>query len=184
MTREEEIRRASYIIANGQASSEHFIQGAQWADKTLIEDIGEWWFDHLKGFLGEGLARNVIDNDFKPNFTSNYTTKQDTPPQEERKRIFDIIKQEWRENELKNENTKLIDNIRKCNLSGFDKFIENNSKHELQCDIFQSAYNIASDKTFQRCFQWLKRNIYKYQYNLQKFVNDFYNENNPDNHKL
>lgn len=182
MTREEEIRRASYIIANGQASSEHFIQGAQWADKTLIEDIGEWWFDHLKGFLGEGLARNVIDNDFKKQFTSNYTTTKDTPPQEERKRIFDIIKQEWRENELKNENTKLIDNIKKCNPSGFDKFIENNSKHEL--DLFQSAYNTASDKTFQRCFQWLKRNIYKYQYNLQKFVNDFYKDNNPDNHKL
>ena len=181
MTREEEIRRASYIIANGQVSSEHFIQGAQWADKTLVEDIGEWWVQHLKGFLGEGLARNVIDNDFKPQFTPSHTPQQDTPSPEERKRFFEIIKQEHRENELLNEKQKIIDNIKRCNLSGFDKFIENNSKHEQD---LQSAYNIASDKTFQRCYLWLKRNIYKYQYNLQKFINDFYKENNPHIHKL
>lgn len=38
-----------------------FIQGYEQAEKDTIEKAAEWWYQHLNGFLTEGLAKGVID---------------------------------------------------------------------------------------------------------------------------
>lgn len=53
MNRQEEIKKASMIIANGQVSSENFVKGAEWADKTMIEKACEWLKENLQDYIND-----------------------------------------------------------------------------------------------------------------------------------
>lgn len=38
-----------------------FKLGYKTAEKETTERAGEWWFEHIKGFLGDGLARGCVE---------------------------------------------------------------------------------------------------------------------------
>lgn len=56
MTREEEIRQAQVAIYGTEhcRAAEHFEQGAQWADKTMLEKVSKWIDDNLERYILEG----------------------------------------------------------------------------------------------------------------------------------
>lgn len=55
MNRQEEIKKASMIIADGQVSSENFVKGAEWADKTMIEKAVKWLEENITNDPTRGL---------------------------------------------------------------------------------------------------------------------------------
>lgn len=46
MTREEEIEKEAYRVSNNGDEYTSFIQGAEWADKTMIEKARKWLFNN------------------------------------------------------------------------------------------------------------------------------------------
>lgn len=44
-------------IYDCQRIARHF---AQWQKEQMIKSSSQYWYNHLKGFLGEGLAQGVI----------------------------------------------------------------------------------------------------------------------------
>ena len=38
-----------------------FIRGYEQAEKDTVDRAAEWWYDHIVGFMKEGLAKNVIE---------------------------------------------------------------------------------------------------------------------------
>ena len=38
-----------------------FTEGDEQAEKDTIEKAAEWWYQHINGFLTEGLAKGIID---------------------------------------------------------------------------------------------------------------------------
>lgn len=81
MSREEEIKKAAFEYINqqtiiGELSVDDFVNGAKWADKTMIDKACELYRSELKQFEGLLIAydknafTNLIDfentiNDFK-----------------------------------------------------------------------------------------------------------------------
>lgn len=73
MTRDEEIRRAAGNVAirdnkgqyaHGflmQALREAFTEGAQWADRTMIERASQWLKENLDDYLDVGVTFLVSD---------------------------------------------------------------------------------------------------------------------------
>lgn len=46
MTREEEIEKEAYRVSNNGDEYSSFIQGAKWADKTMIEKARKWLYNN------------------------------------------------------------------------------------------------------------------------------------------
>ena len=73
MTREEEIRKAAfeYIKSDAVKAGEEytsfgdFINGARWADKTMIDKAVEWLEENLWVGLADPNSRPEFINDFK-----------------------------------------------------------------------------------------------------------------------
>ena len=72
MKREEEMMHKAGSIVDGMVSNnvpseicdsyyQGFIDGAKWADKTMIEMAREWVKNAFTGPFGEGLANNIAD---------------------------------------------------------------------------------------------------------------------------
>lgn len=69
MKRREEIQKAAFEYINSDAVSPEnmqlafgdFINGAKWADKTMIEKAKAWVKNCFIGPLGEGLANNIAN---------------------------------------------------------------------------------------------------------------------------
>lgn len=70
MTREEEIQKASMIIANGQVSSKHFIQGAIWADQHPREGLwdAEKVIKYIKEELPYYVELNCVFDEIRVNY--------------------------------------------------------------------------------------------------------------------
>lgn len=64
MSRQEEIKKASMIIADGQVSSANFVKGAQWADKTMIETVTNWLAlnAEIYGGFNHGKLNEMVEN--------------------------------------------------------------------------------------------------------------------------
>ena len=48
-------------IGHPQWIRNYYIQGYEQAEKDTVDRAAEWWYDHIVGFMKEGLAKNVIE---------------------------------------------------------------------------------------------------------------------------
>lgn len=51
MIRQEEIEKEAHRVSNNGDEYTSFIQGAEWADKTMIEKVCEWLKDNVNNYL-------------------------------------------------------------------------------------------------------------------------------------
>ncbi len=60
MTREEEIEKEAHRISQNGDEYRSFIQGAEWADETMIEKAKKW----LENFLEKTIQKPSVNDDY------------------------------------------------------------------------------------------------------------------------
>lgn len=74
LTREEEIEKEAYRVSNNGDEYTSFIQGAEWADKTMIEKACKWLKENIDLVAMDtvnarsGYHEIVMMNDFERKF--------------------------------------------------------------------------------------------------------------------
>ena len=59
MTREEQIENEAYRVSNNTDEFQSFIQGAKWADETMIEKACEWLSLNIDEYIIEGSREGI-----------------------------------------------------------------------------------------------------------------------------
>lgn len=49
------------VLLNYEEHRRLFQEGYEQAEKDTVDRAAEWWYDHIVGFMKEGLAKNVIE---------------------------------------------------------------------------------------------------------------------------
>jgi len=69
MTRKEEIQQAALelypIIYSSSRERDAYVQGAEWADKTLLDRICEWVKKHYQEYAHNQLGMEYLTNDLR-----------------------------------------------------------------------------------------------------------------------
>ena len=73
MTREEQIEKEARLVSYNGDEFTSFIQGAEWADKTMIEKACRWLEENIDAYSKVVIVENsiptiVLTEDFKTNF--------------------------------------------------------------------------------------------------------------------